>query len=112
MSLLNEVRNILKEDATDTGSLWLSLSSVEYQPRINTSELSTEFGDSLDRKIWDIEDKVERKKARILVSTKKAELNEQYSATFDKITTIYISMLKSELRNLANDISDLEKLID
>ena len=111
MSLLTEVQSILKEDATKSGTLRVSLSSVKYQPKIETSELSADFGDGLNEKIWSINDKDERKATHSLIANKKAELRKQYSESFDKITTIYMSMLKSELHNLSGEILDLEKLI-
>ena len=107
MSLLTEVQSILKEDATKSGTLRVSLSSVKYQPKIETSELSADFGDGLNEKIWSINDKDERKATHSLIANKKAELRKQYSESFDKITTIYMSMLKSELHNLSGEILDV-----
>ena len=51
MSLLNEVRELLKEENTEFGALHISTDNITFNPTIDTTDFTIKYPDDLDKDI-------------------------------------------------------------
>lgn len=110
MSLLNEVKDLLKEEE-NFGEVYISSETITYNPKISSQDYKAEYSDELDRKMWDIEDTDLRRSTIKGVGVKKRELAKKANSNLDKYARIYIELVKSELTNLANNVDKIKDTI-